>query len=208
MQSVSGARSDAVYDRAVSEPGPALDDAGNMVGVPDAFQRLWTPHRMAYLSGENKPEDGTAGACPFCLAPSRPDEEALIVARGEHAFAVLNLYPYNPGHVLVCPYRHVADYTDLDADELADVATLTQQAMVAARAASGAHGFNIGINQGGVAGAGISAHLHQHVVPRWGGDSNFLPIIARTKAVPELLADTRGLLAAAWPSVPGVTAQA
>lgn len=181
-------------DRRAAEP------AADFAGVPDAFQRLWTPHRMVYLQGENRPEDGSADACPFCRIPSLPDRDGLVVARGEHAYVVLNLYPYNPGHVLVVPYRHVADYPDLTDDESRDVARLTQQAMVAARGASAPHGFNIGINQGPVAGAGISAHLHQHVVPRWGGDSNFLPIIARTKAVPVVLGETRALLAAAWPA--------
>jgi ATP adenylyltransferase len=127
------------------------------------------------------------------------DEEALIVRRGEVAYAVLNLYPYNPGHLMLCPYRHVADYTDLTSDEVAEVATLTREAMVAIRAASGAHGFNIGMNQGNVAGAGIAEHLHQHVVPRWGGDTNFMPVVARTKVLPQLLRDTRTLLADAWP---------
>jgi ATP adenylyltransferase len=112
----------------------------------------------------------------------------------------MNLYPYNSGHVLVCPYRHVADYTDLTDDEVAEVATLTQTAMRVLRAVSGPHGFNLGMNQGDVAGAGIAAHLHQHVVPRWGGDSNFLPIVGRSRALPELLGDTRARLAAAWPA--------
>jgi ATP adenylyltransferase len=178
--------------------------AGDFAGVPDAFQRLWTPHRLVYLQGENRPEDGSAGACPFCRIPSLPDHEGLIVARGAHAYVVLNLYPYNPGHVMVVPYRHVADYPDLTDDESRDIVHLTQQAMAAARTASGPHGFNIGINQGPVAGAGISAHLHQHVVPRWGGDSNFLPIIARTKAVPVVLGETRILLARSWPDADGV----
>ncbi len=111
---------------------------------------------------------------------------------------MLNLYPYSPGHLLICPYRHVADYTDLTTDETAEVARLTQDAMRALRAASNPHGFNLGINQGAVAGAGIAAHLHQHVVPRWSGDSNFLPVIGQTKALPQLLGDTRDLVAAAW----------
>lgn len=178
--------------------------AGDFAGVPDAFQRLWTPHRLVYLQGENRPGDGSSDACPFCRAPGLPDAQGLVVARAVQAYAVLNLYPYNPGHVLVVPYRHVADYTDLTRDELRDVAGLTQGAMTAARAASAAHGFNIGLNQGSVAGAGISSHLHQHVVPRWGGDANFLPIVARTKAVPELLGQTRVLLARAWPASDGV----
>ena len=118
--------------------------------------------------------------------------------RGSSAYVVLNLYPYNPGHLMVCPYRHVSSYVDLTADETAEVASLTQSAVRVITAVSRPHGFNLGMNQGAVAGAGIAAHLHQHVVPRWGGDSNFLPIIAQTKAVPILLADTRDQLAAAW----------
>ena len=169
-------------------------------GEADLFQRLWTPHRLAYITGETKPAtDSTGDGCPFCAIPSMDDEEGLIVRRGEVAYAVLNLYPYNPGHLMLCPYRHVADYTDLTSDEVAEVAALTRQAMVAIRAASGAHGFNIGMNQGNVAGAGIAEHLHQHVVPRWGGDTNFMPVVARTKVLPQLLRDTRALLADAWP---------
>ncbi len=122
------------------------------------------------------------------------------MARGKHVFVVLNLYPYNPGHLLVCPYRHVADYTDLDDRETAELAVVTQTAMRVIRKVSSAHGFNLGMNQGGVAGAGIAAHLHQHVVPRWGGDSNFMPVIGRTKVLPQLLGDTRALLSSAWPS--------
>src|SRR5690606_17128839 len=112
--------------------------------------------------------------------------------------AVLNLYPYNPGHLMVCPYRHVADYTDLEEAEAAEVAALTQDAMRAIRSASSPDGFNIGMNQGAVAGAGIAAPLHQHVVPRWGGDTNFMPIIGWTKSMPMLLRDTRRLIADAW----------
>ncbi|MGW5884242.1 HIT family protein [Streptomyces koyangensis] len=174
------------------------------VGTPDAFQRLWTPHRMAYIQGENKPTGpGAQDGCPFCVVPAKSDEDGLIVRRGAHAYAVLNLYPYNGGHLLVVPYRHVADYTELDAAETAEVAELTKQAMTALRSASGAHGFNIGLNQGSAAGAGIAAHLHQHIVPRWGGDTNFMPVIGDTKVLPQLLGDTRVMLAAAWPEADG-----
>jgi ATP adenylyltransferase len=171
------------------------------IGEPDGLERLWTPHRMAYVTGAEAPEGGyeKPAGCPFCVAPSRPDEEMHIVARGETVFAILNLYPYNPGHLLVCPYRHVADYTDLTEQETAEVAAFTRRAMRTIRRASSPHGFNLGMNQGAVAGAGIAAHLHQHVVPRWGGDGNFMPVIGRTKTMPMLLADTRSLLAKAWP---------
>jgi ATP adenylyltransferase len=168
------------------------------VGEPDGLERLWTPHRMAYIQGENKPQDASSGECPFCRIPALDDEQSLIVHRGEVSYAVLNLYPYSPGHLMVCPYRHVADYTDLDDAETAEVAALTKTAMRTVREVSGAHGFNLGMNQGAIAGAGIAAHLHQHVVPRWGGDQNFMPIIGRTRTLAQLLTDTRALLAQAW----------
>ncbi|MGH3469636.1 MAG: HIT family protein [Thermocrispum sp.] len=168
------------------------------IGIPDALQRLWTPHRMAYIKGENKADGEEPHGCPFCRIPELADADGLIVTRGQTAYAVLNLYPYNPGHLMLVPYRHVADYTDLTPEETLEVAGLTQRAMQAVRAVSGAHGFNIGMNQGYVGGAGIAAHLHQHVVPRWGGDSNFMPVIASTKVLPQLLGDTRQLLADAW----------
>lgn len=170
------------------------------VGTPDSFARLWTPHRMAYIKGENRAEGHDAEGCPFCRIPSEADVDALIVRRGKAAFAVLNLYPYNPGHLMVVPFRHVADYADLDAIEAAEVAELTRQSLVALRAATGAQGFNVGMNLGAVAGAGIAAHLHQHVVPRWGGDTNFMPVVGHTKVLPQLLKETRDKLAEAWPA--------
>jgi ATP adenylyltransferase len=170
------------------------------IGTPDGFERLWMPHRMAYIKGENKPGGPDGDECPFCRIPSLSDADGLIVARGSLVYTVLNLYPYNSGHLLVCPYRHVADYTELDEPETAELSAFTKRAMAALRAASGAQGFNIGMNAGGVAGAGIAAHLHQHVVPRWGGDSNFMPVVGRTKVLPQLLADTWVLLAQAWPT--------
>jgi len=164
-------------------------------GDPDGFTRLWTPHRMAYIKGEGKPSDG---GCPLCDIPKMDDADGLVVARGTAAYVVLNLYPYNSGHLMVLPVRHVADYADLDAEETAELAELTKGALRALRQASGAQGFNVGINLGSVAGAGIAEHLHQHVVPRWGGDTNFMPVIGQTKVLPELLARTRDMLAAAW----------
>jgi ATP adenylyltransferase len=166
-------------------------------GVPDAFERLWTPHRLAYIKGAGKPTGPEA--CPFCIAPTLSDEDGLIVARGELVYAIMNLYPYNSGHVLICPYRHLADYTELTRDETAEFSDYTTRAITALRTVSGPHGFNIGMNLGTVAGAGIAAHLHQHVVPRWGGDTNFMPVVGMTRVLPQLLADTRKLLADAWP---------
>jgi ATP adenylyltransferase len=172
-----------------------------VVGEPDGFGRLWTPHRLAYIKGENKPTGtGADDGCPFCRIPALPDEEGLILRRGAVAFGVLNLYPYNGGHLMVVPYRHVADYTELTAAEVAELAELTRQSLRALRTASGAQGFNVGMNLGQVAGAGIAAHLHQHVVPRWGGDTNFMPVVGHTKVLPQLLAQTWAALREAWPT--------
>ncbi len=169
------------------------------VGAPDGMQRLWTPHRMAYIKGEGKSgSEAGAGQCPFCRIITMNDAEGLVIARGGTVYAVLNLYPYNPGHLMVVPYRHVADYPDLTIEETAELAAFTQRSMLAARRAAAPHGFNIGINQGAIGGAGIAAHLHQHVVPRWGGDVNFMPVIAGTKVLPQLLSETHTLLVDAW----------
>jgi ATP adenylyltransferase len=175
-----------------------VEDSAALPGAPDGFERLWTPHRMVYIKGENKPPAHTSTACPFCAAPAGEDRASLIVHRDELAYVVLNLYPYSPGHLLVCPYRHIADYTELTDPEALQLAQLTQTAMRVIRAASQPQGFNIGINQGEVAGAGIAAHLHQHIVPRWLGDANFLPVIGQTKALPQLLGQTWEVVRQAW----------
>ncbi len=174
-----------------------IDGSFELAGVPDAFQRLWTPHRMVYIQSGQQPAEHE---CPFCLAPSMSDEHALIVARGTHAFVLLNLFPYNSGHLLVCPYRHVAMYDEATPEEIAEIGTLTQVAMRVVKKVSRNDGYNIGMNQGRVAGAGIADHLHQHIVPRWALDSNFFPIIAKTKALPQLLGDVRKSIADAWPT--------
>ncbi|ACV09033.1 HIT family protein [Jonesia denitrificans] len=169
-------------------------------GQPDAWQRLWTPHRMVYIGGENKPRDTTTQQCPFCRIPSGQDEDGLVVYRGAHVYAVLNLYPYNAGHLMVVPYQHVSLYSDISPEVVTDMGIVTQQAMTALARTMNPAGFNIGMNQGEAGGAGIAAHLHQHIVPRWVGDANFFPIIGQTKAIPSLLADTRHQLATAWPT--------
>ncbi len=175
---------------------PELQDG---VGAPDGLARLWTPHRMAYVAASEPTTSGSAApVCPFCRIPTLPDVDGLVVARGTHVYAVLNLYPYNPGHLMVVPYRHVAEYTDADQAEVAELGEFTRRAMTVLRAVSGPHGFNIGINSGTAAGAGIAGHLHQHVVPRWNGDANFMPVVGQTKVLPQLLGQTRELLAAAW----------
>jgi ATP adenylyltransferase len=162
--------------------------------VTDAYDRLWSPWRLSYVTGD-EPDEG----CPFCVLPAKGDDQAsLIVHRGQTAYVILNKFPYNPGHLMVVPYRHVDDYVALDQAELHEVAELTQRAMRALRSASGPHAFNAGMNVGGAAGAGIADHLHQHVVPRWGGDTNFMPIVGQTRVLPELLAETYSLLRPAF----------
>ncbi len=167
-------------------------------GMPDRWARLWAPHRMEYLKGENRPLDANEEQCPFCRIPTLSDEEGLIVARGEKAFVVMNLYPYNAGHLLICAYRHVADLTDLEKTERDEISEMTAHAMVTLRKVSQPAGFNLGMNQGAISGAGVAEHIHQHVVPRWSGDANFMPIIGQTKVMPVLLTQTRDELAAAW----------
>lgn len=180
-----------------SPEAPVLQERFELVGVPDEFQRLWTPHRMVYI---NKGQQPKKDDCPFCVAPSMSDEDSLIVARGKHAFVLLNLFPYNSGHVLVCPYRHISTYDLATPEEVAEIGELTQIAMRVIAKVTNSDGFNLGMNQGEVAGAGIAAHLHQHIVPRWASDANFLPIIAKTKALPQLLGEVRQSIADAWPT--------
>lgn len=181
------------YDGTAFETEPAEGFAA----APDVFQRLWTPHRIAYVQDTRQPQEPD---CPFCAAPGRSDEDALIVARGRHAYVLLNLFPYNSGHLLVCPYRHIAMYDEASAEEVSEIGSLTQTAMRVLRRTSGNAGFNLGMNQGVAAGAGIAGHLHQHIVPRWANDANFFPIIAGVKAIPRLLGEVRDEIAAAWPT--------
>jgi ATP adenylyltransferase len=177
-------------------PDDALHQHG--AGDPDQLERLWTPYRMAYIRGEERPTSTDEADCPFCRIPRGEDAAGLVVHRGESAYVVLNLFPYAAGHLMVCPYRHIPDYTDTTPEEVVEIGALTKRAMEVLRSVSSAEGFNLGMNQGRAGGAGIRAHLHQHVVPRWIGDANFMPIIGRTRTMPELLADTRDLLAEAW----------
>lgn len=176
-----------------------VEDAASFAAVPDAFQRLWTPYRIAYIKS-NSEQAPANDDCPFCAAPTLTDEQGLIVHRGTHAFVLLNLYPYNSGHLLVCPYRHVATYDEATDEEVAEIGRLTQVAMRVLTETAQCHGFNIGMNQGRIAGAGVAEHLHQHIVPRWALDSNFFPIVAGTKAIPRLLGEVREEIAKAWPA--------
>jgi ATP adenylyltransferase len=153
-------------------------------------QRLWAPWRLKYVHGERE-ESG----CIFCLAADTDDDEARhVVQRGERSFVMLNAFPYNSGHLLVCPHRHVASIENLDADELLDLMTLTQRSLRALREAYRPDGFNLGVNEGEVAGAGFAGHVHVHVVPRWAADSNFMAVTGDTRVLPQSLEDSYAAL--------------
>jgi ATP adenylyltransferase len=161
----------------------------------EGFERLWTPHRMAYVADAGADED--TGGCPFCAMREHRDGD-LVVARGDEVFAVLNLHPYNPGHLMVMPFRHVAELEDLTDSEAGELMTMTQRSVRVLKQVSGPHAFNVGLNLGGVAGGSLAGHLHQHVVPRWSGDANFITVVSGTKTLPQLLEQTRDLLVEAW----------
>jgi ATP adenylyltransferase len=171
-------------------------------GDPDHLQRLWTPHRMTYIAESPMKREGQAGSAgssePFTDIPNLPDEDGLVVARGDLVYAVLNLYPYNPGHLMVVPYRRVSELEDLTVEESAELMAFTQKAIRVIKGVSRPHGFNVGLNLGHSAGGSLAEHLHLHVVPRWGGDANFITIIGGSKIIPQLLRDTRTLLAREW----------
>ncbi len=158
------------------------------------LNRLWAPWRLEYIQSADE-QDG----CVFCRARGLDDEPGLVVRRGERAFVLLNRYPYASGHLMVAPYRHVGDFRGLEAEEAAEIHSLTAAAVAALEDAMGPQGFNLGWNLGRVAGAGIVDHVHQHVVPRWAGDTNFMPVLADVKVMPEALEATRRKLAESWP---------
>jgi ATP adenylyltransferase len=157
-------------------------------------RQLWAPWRLEYLESGAAPE-----GCIFCEKPRADDVESLIVRRGRLAYALMNLFPYSNGHMMVAPYRHVPEPGDLTADERLEVWTLWEQAVAALRAVMGPDGFNAGVNTGRVAGAGVEHHVHLHVVPRWNGDTNFMPVLADVRVVPEHIRTTAAKLRAAWP---------
>jgi ATP adenylyltransferase len=160
--------------------------------------RLWAPWRLEYVAGADD-----AGACIFCAALKRPDEEALVVRRGDVAFALLNRFPYTSGHFMVAPVRHTGDFRDLADAEAAEIHRLATEGLAALEALYAPQGYNLGWNLGRVAGAGIVDHVHLHVVPRWGGDTNFMPVLADVRVIPEHLEATRHRLADAWPTPGG-----
>ena len=149
------------------------------------MERLWSPWRMEYI--ESARDDETDEGCPFCALA---DGDERILARTEHAFVTLAKYPYNPGHLLILPARHTGDLEDVTPPEHAAIAILLQRSIRALRSTSDPGGFNVGLNLGRTAGAGIPDHLHWHVVPRWGGDTNFMPVVGQTRVLPQLLEDT------------------
>jgi ATP adenylyltransferase len=158
-------------------------------------KQLWAPWRLEYI----KQADEQLG-CVFCQAGAGDDEEKLVVRRGELAFVLLNRFPYSSGHLMVAPYRHVGEFGELTNDEALEIHQLAQNGIGALAQVYGPQGYNLGWNLGRIAGAGVIDHVHQHIVPRWAGDTNFMPVLADVKVLPEHLAETRGRLAEAWPS--------
>jgi ATP adenylyltransferase len=150
-----------------------------------ANHRIWAPWRLDYVKDASKDiEDG----CIFCAKPAEDEDEAnLIVHRGERCFVILNLFPYTNGHLMVAPYEHIGRLQQLAAETIAEMMDLAQRSMARLEEVYDPHGYNVGFNQGRVAGAGFADHIHLHVVPRWGGDTNFMPVIADTKVMPQSL---------------------
>jgi ATP adenylyltransferase len=158
-------------------------------------ERLWAPWRLEYIaSADDQP------GCIFCAAVEGDDDEKLVVHRGERAFVLLNRFPYTSGHLMVAPKRHVGDFGDLEDDEVVEIHRFASSGIGALAQTYEPQGYNVGWNLGRVAGAGIVDHVHLHVVPRWAGDTNFMPVLADVKVMPEHLQETRRRLANAWPA--------
>ncbi len=161
-----------------------------------ANYRIWAPWRLPYVKDASK--DSEAG-CIFCTKPAEDDDEKnLIVHRGERCFVILNLFPYTNGHLMIAPYAHLATLPELDADTIAELMALAQRAMVVLDEKYDPHGYNAGVNQGRVAGAGFDAHIHLHVVPRWAGDTNYMPVLADTRVMPQSLEESYRALRGAF----------
>ena len=168
------------------------------------MDQLFAPWRIQWV--ERDDSEAEIDGCPFCVLPEREDaREALVVAESDHAFALLNNYPYNPGHVMVIPRRHTGAYTDLAAGVLADHARLKQRTMTALESAFGPDGFNVGLNLGDASGGSVDDHLHTHVVPRWGGDTNFMPVCSDTKVIVQALEESYDQLREAFAEQPETT---
>ncbi|HEY1237093.1 MAG TPA: HIT domain-containing protein [Solirubrobacterales bacterium] len=152
------------------------------------MERIWAPWRLSYVKDASKDKESQ---CIFCAALKAEDDEAnLIVRRGERAFVILNKFPYTNGHLMVAPYEHVAELQALDEETLSEIMTLAQRGMGALETSYSPHGYNVGFNQGRVAGAGVEHHIHMHVVPRWGGDTNFMPVLGDTRVMNQTLQDS------------------
>lgn len=206
-------KGDAV-SQSVSEEPPApanQDDAGQQpsdrayvdsgYGEPDRLTRLWAPYRMDYIVDRGVHSSSAPPKNPFVELPKRSDEEALIVARGTWVYAVLNLFPYNPGHMMVIPYREVANLEDLSAAESTELMHFAQHAIRTLKSVSAPDAVNVGFNLGKASGGSVANHLHMHIVPRWSGDANFMTVIDGTKVLPQALRQTRKLLAEGWESL-------
>lgn len=159
-----------------------------------ANERLWAPWRMEYIRAPK------TGGCIFCdKPPLRADRDNFIVARGELTFVMLNAYPYTNGHLMVAPYEHIGELDELPPATTMEMMGQAQRGIVALRRAYRPEGFNIGINQGRVAGAGVEHHLHLHVVPRWGADTNFMDVVADTSVLPHALSESHAAIRGEWP---------
>jgi ATP adenylyltransferase len=161
-----------------------------------ANQRIWAPWRLPYVKDAAKDAEEE---CIFCAKPREDDDEAnLIVHRGDRSFVILNKFPYTNGHLMVAPYEHLATLPEVSAETLAELMELTQRGIRALERAYAPHGFNVGCNQGRIAGAGFEHHIHMHVVPRWGGDNNFMPVLADTRVLPQALEESYEALRASF----------
>jgi ATP adenylyltransferase len=155
---------------------------------------LWAPWRLEYIEQADEQP-----GCIFCNAAAASDEDGLVVHRGDHAFALLNRFPYSSGHLMIAPFRHVGDFGDFEDEEALELHRLAQHGLGALAAVYEPQGYNLGWNLGRIAGAGIIDHVHLHVVPRWAGDTNFMPVLADVKVLPEHIVETRRRLASVWP---------
>ena len=176
---------------------PELESPHDFARVDDGFERLWTPHRMAYINGE-RPTEHAGEGCPFCSVTAKNDAEGLIVHRGESCYVVMNLFPYNPGHAMVAPVAHVPGLEALDDAQTTLLMRGVRRTIDVLRGTLKPEGFNVGVNMGRAAGAGIPDHVHFHVVPRWNGDTNFMPVIDDVKVVNEALTQTAAKLREAF----------
>jgi ATP adenylyltransferase len=164
------------------------------------MERLWAPWRMAYIKAADLVKPGPSG-CIFCDKPAEQNDPAnLIVHRGKTAFVLMNLFPYNNGHLMIAPYKHTSSLVDLDDETRLEIMSLSCEAQRALEVAFKPEGYNLGMNLGKVAGAGIADHLHLHIVPRWNGDTNFMPVLADTKVLPDSLESSYIKIVEAWKS--------